>query len=282
MPTIRVTNSAWSKKRLNLSNTAVIALLAFLGGCVFSATLVMNLALSSSAPSLTSPSSANDSGPSVALRNFNDINNKDRILQDEHKAKTGSSTNPLEGIRILVAIAAFDFSQIPHLEEVLDAYQDLCVTGASQVHLVIHATVAYPVTLIDILNSRLVPACEDVFQVEIELVPAFLRLHLVDCHRFLFYEKINDYDLFIYTEDDIRVSPRTVAAYLDETNKIASQVGSKRASDFNVGTWMGYAVCFMPGTFFCCASCLTQFSCRPGFHLLLLLLLFVRYRNRSL
>jgi hypothetical protein len=62
-----------------------------------------------------------------------------------------------------------------------------------------------------------------------------LKLHLVDCHRPLFYEKINEYDLFIYTEDDIRVSPRTVAAYLDETHRIAEKVGKERASDFNVG-----------------------------------------------
>lgn len=43
-----------------------------------------------------------------------------------------STKNPLHGIRVLIAIAAFDFSQIPHLGEVLDAYQDLCVTGAKK------------------------------------------------------------------------------------------------------------------------------------------------------
>lgn len=85
------------------------------------------------------------------------------------------------------------------------------------------------------LNSRLVPSCHDIFKIKIILVPPSLRLHLVDCHRPLFYEKIKEYDLFIYTEDDIRVSPRTVAAYLDETNRIVEKVGKERASDFNVG-----------------------------------------------
>jgi len=66
-------------------------------------------------------------------------------------------------MRILIAIDAFDFSQLPLLEEVLDAYQDICVTGASKVDVVIHATVAYPVTLIDLLNSRLLPACDNIF-----------------------------------------------------------------------------------------------------------------------
>jgi hypothetical protein len=148
---------------------------------------------------------------------------------------SSSLKNPFDGIKIIIAIAAFDFSQIPHLEEVLDAYQDLCVTGASKVDVVIHATVAYPVTLIDLLNSRLLPVCRDVFSVTIVLKPNSLRLHLVDCHRELFYEKIDDYDLFIYTEDDIRVTPKTVGAYLSETNNVQSMVGIERSSDFNVG-----------------------------------------------
>eukprot|EP00428_Durinskia_dybowskii_P022166 CAMPEP_0170204592 /NCGR_PEP_ID=MMETSP0116_2-20130129/1825_1 /TAXON_ID=400756 /ORGANISM="Durinskia baltica, Strain CSIRO CS-38" /LENGTH=310 /DNA_ID=CAMNT_0010454953 /DNA_START=135 /DNA_END=1067 /DNA_ORIENTATION=+ len=67
------------------------------------------------------------------------------------------------------------------------------------------------------------------------LVPSSLRLHLVDCHRSLFYEKIDEYDLFIYTEDDIRVTPLTVAAYLHETIRIEQTVGKEKASNFNVG-----------------------------------------------
>jgi hypothetical protein len=104
-----------------------------------------------------------------------------------------------------------------------------------KVDIIIHATVPYPVTLIDLLNSRLVPACRDILTISIILVESSLRLHLVDLHRPLFYERINQYDLFIYTEDDIRVGIGTVAAYLDETRRIEERVGKKRASDFNVG-----------------------------------------------
>mmetsp|Transcript_2176 Transcript_2176/g.4718 ORF Transcript_2176/g.4718 Transcript_2176/m.4718 type:complete len:518 (-) Transcript_2176:692-2245(-) len=146
-----------------------------------------------------------------------------------------STKNPLHGIRVLIAIAAFDFSQIPHLGEVLDAYQDLCVTGAKKVDVVVHATVAYPVTLIDLLNSRLLPACQNIFSITIVLKPSRMRLHLVDCHRALFYEKIDEYDLFIYTEDDIRVPPRVVGAYLYETKKVEEIVGLEESSNYNVG-----------------------------------------------
>ena len=143
--------------------------------------------------------------------------------------------SPLQGQRILIAIAAFDFSQLPHLEEVIDGYQELCVTGASKVDVVIHATVAYPTTLIDLWNSRLLPSCKDVFSLQIILVSKSLRLHLVDCHRTLFYERLEDYDTFIYTEDDIRVTPRTVASYLWETKHLQDHLGFHKSLEFNVG-----------------------------------------------
>jgi hypothetical protein len=148
-----------------------------------------------------------------------------------------SGLSILDGTRILVAIAAFDFSQLPHLEEVLDAYHDMCVAGA-KVDVVIHSTVPYPVTLIDLLNSRLTctnPSPLAGFSITIVLKSKHLRLHLVDEHRPLFYEKIDDYDLFIYTEDDIRVTPKTVATYIHETERVKQLVGTKRAADFNVG-----------------------------------------------
>ena len=148
-----------------------------------------------------------------------------------------SAASILDGTRILVDVAAYDFSQLPHLEEVLDAYLDLCAAGA-KVDVYIHATIAYPVTLIDLLNSRL--QCNNRspqagFTVTVILVSPNVQLHLVDFHRKLFYEHIDEYDLFIYTEDDIRVSPKTVAAYLMETERVKSVVGNDKASDFNVG-----------------------------------------------
>jgi len=151
-------------------------------------------------------------------------------------SSSSSTKSTLHDTRILVAIAAFDFTQIPHLEEVLDGYHDIACAGA-KVDLVIHATIAYPVTFIDMLNSRF--TC-DGFSMDIVLKQASLRLHLVDCHRQLFYDKIDEYDLFIYTEEDILVTPRTVATYLQETRRIQeilSQDSSSKYSftDFNVG-----------------------------------------------
>ena len=177
--------------------------------------------------------SENASQPKTANINTESVPN-DASIQSTSKSSSKSST--LQDIKILVAIAAFDFSQIPHLEEVLDSYHDICVAGA-KVDVVIHATVAYPVTFIDMLNSRFL--CED-FSIHIMLKPSSIRLHLVDYHRKLFYDKINDYDLFIYTEEDIQITPRTVATYLQETQRIRTILANNPSSkysffDFNVG-----------------------------------------------
>ena len=156
-------------------------------------------------------------------------------VQSSSASFSSHTHGPLNGIRILIVIAAYDFSQLPHLEEILDTYQDLCVSGPTKVDVIIHTTVPYPVTLIDLWNTRLLDVCREVFTVTIVLKPPSLRLHLVDCHRTLFYDKIQDYDLFVYTEDDIRVSPRTIASYLAETQIIRNIMGENDFSNFNVG-----------------------------------------------
>jgi len=201
-----------------MTRTVIVVVLSFVLGCLSASTLLLTV-------NVCLPS--REDAPNPVLSNL--------YRMPYNDASGASSKNPLQNTRILIAIAAFDFSQVPHFEEVIDTYQDLCVTGAAKVHVVVHATVPYPVTFLDLLNSRLVPACQGIFHMSIVLVSSSLRLHLVDCHRPLFYEKIDDYDLFIYTEDDIRVPARTVAAYLDETRRVEERLGPTRASDFNVG-----------------------------------------------
>mmetsp|Transcript_32859 Transcript_32859/g.79873 ORF Transcript_32859/g.79873 Transcript_32859/m.79873 type:complete len:513 (+) Transcript_32859:97-1635(+) len=238
-----------------------IALLSFLLGSIISTTLVLNSALTQTSQPSQSSSSTTVGAGGIGIGNLAGVGvgvgnggggplpiQEYRQQQQHLQPQDGIDNNihnPLHGLRILIAIAAFDFSQIPHLEEVLDSYQDLCLSGASKVDVVIHSTVAYPVTLIDLWNTRLLPACRDnnVFTLTVALKSPSLRLHLVDCHRELFYEKIDDYDLFIYTEDDIRVPPRTVGAYMEETQRVEKIFGgsssssslSSKPSDFNVG-----------------------------------------------
>lgn len=171
--------------------------------------------------------------PMLVVDKLKSAVDKPKVIVDKPLVVTegSQSSSGLNGIRILVTIASYNFGQLPHLEEVLDSYQDLCLTGAI-VHVYVFTTVPYPVALIDLLNTRLL--CRGL-ETTIVIKSPNVRLNLVDSHRVLFYEKIEEYDLFIYSEDDIRVTPKTVAAYLEHTHRVEEIVGKSPAEDFNVG-----------------------------------------------
>lgn len=202
----------------------------FLLGCVLTASLILStkLDLDSSTSGVLAPISLGSN------RNNCPQTTTEQRRGAEVASSNRNNDNVLQDLRILVVVVAFDFSQIPHLEEVLSAYHDVCAAG-SHIDVIIHATVAYPVTLIDLWNSRF--NCPN-FSLTIVLKPQGLRLHLVDEHRKVFYDKIDEYDLFIYTEDDIRVTPTTIATYLSETQLIETLLHGHdklKPSDFNVG-----------------------------------------------
>jgi hypothetical protein len=208
------------------SRTMLIGIGSFLFGCLLSTMVVLNLGVLDHR-SMTTP----------------DVLPRQRALQPDlqlascrqgqQEEQQQPVSPPLAGVRILVVLVAYDFGQLPHLEDVLDSYHDVCwSTGVAALDVIVHATVAYPVTLIDLLNSRF--TCEH-FTVTIALKPAKLRLFLVDEHRQVFYDHIDEYDLFIYSEDDIRVTPTTIVTYWRESMYIAQTIGNDAASDYNIG-----------------------------------------------
>mmetsp|Transcript_30964 Transcript_30964/g.36130 ORF Transcript_30964/g.36130 Transcript_30964/m.36130 type:complete len:492 (+) Transcript_30964:202-1677(+) len=222
-------NSSSRKKSISLPclQQVLLLFLTFLTGCFLTSTVILHTHSSLSDEehiSRATHASSSSSSSTVSVP---------AIIPSSSSSSSSSSNHPtlLQDKRILVAIASFDFSQFPLLEEVLDSYQDLCFAG-SKVDIYIHTTVPYTVALIDLLNSRL--SCDNL-KVIISVQSPALRLNLVDCHRTLFYEMIDVYDLFIYSEDDILVKPSTVATYLKETIKVEQLVGKSPADDFNIG-----------------------------------------------
>jgi hypothetical protein len=210
----------------------------FMLGCILTASVMLNVKINSVNDSSMESTAYGRVATANSLRCLSSNSTEQRMAAaaavPAARRETDTFGSILRDLKVLVVIVAFDFSQLPHLEEVLSAYHDLCTAG-SHVDVIVHATVAYPVTLIDLLNTRI--TCPD-FRVTIALKPKSLRLFLVDLHRQVFYDNIHEYDLFIYTEDDIRVTPTTVATYVTETQRLQTMLdGHKKLkpSDFNVG-----------------------------------------------
>ena len=173
-------------------------LVSFLLGCILSSSFLLHTKAVQSTNPQFPPSLLNPS-QNGQLSNYNN-NHGSHEISPEKESGSGTGISewraPLEGVRVLICLASFDFGQFPLLEEVLDSYQDFCMAGAS-IDLYIHTVIPYTVGLIDLLNARV--SC-DGMNVIIAVQSPAVRLNLVDRHRELFYEKIDDYDLFIYSE----------------------------------------------------------------------------------
>ena len=210
MRTVSAPRGRGNKVKASYVRTAILVASSFLAGCAFCATF---LVLSSSPPPRKTAPEAHASPRTVAFGHV-DVPRPRRApdaaaAAEESEESAGGKNQPppppppsLSGLRVLVAIASFDFGQVPHLEDVLDSYHDLCAAGA-RVDVVVHSTEPYPVPFVDLLNSRL--NCYDDgrgngLKVTVSLRSPAVRLNLVDFHRELFYDRIDDHDLFIYSE----------------------------------------------------------------------------------
>ena len=88
-----------------------------------------------SSPILPPPQRANDT-PATNGRGGDDV----RVEVSASSPSGVGTASILDGLRVLVTIASFDFLQLAHLEEMLDGFQDLCYAG-SKVDIVVYTTV---------------------------------------------------------------------------------------------------------------------------------------------
>ena len=122
----------------------------------------------------------------------------------------------LQGKRIMVAITSFDFEQLVHLERMLDGVRDMCEAGASP-EILVYSVEAWPSELQQILSHRLFCYRTGASVVmKVVLLPRSVRLHLANHHRKDMYLRLQDFDLFVYAENDLLISASTVAAFLAE------------------------------------------------------------------
>ncbi len=159
----------------------------------------------------------------------------------------------LRGKKILVEITTVGQFQYSYFEHVLDNFRDLCETGAK---VSLHITSSncdphpkegepdcplyersaentlennYPVEKIDQLNERL--RCRDPdgeLDVNVHLISPDWGKQVVDNHRRIFYDRINDgFDVFVHSEEDETIRPTNILAFMDEMNKLRKLVGDE-------------------------------------------------------
>ena len=147
----------------------------------------------------------------------------------------GAPDGPIAGTRILIAIPSYGQKQFLYLQDMVDSLHDLCETGA-KVTVFIYTTEPYSIEQISLFNSR--TTCyhpTGTMDIQVKIKPPSLKLHFVDAHRQDFYENINKFDLFIYTEDDHHIRPTHVIGYLHETEKLKEIVGEKAFPNYSIG-----------------------------------------------
>lgn len=142
----------------------------------------------------------------------------------------------LRGKRILIGIAHYGMHSFHFLETQLDAYRDVCEAGA-KVDIFILTNNVYTVEVIDELNSRL--QCRNTegggITLTVHIKSPEWKHYIKDFHRKIFTENVDNYDLFLFNEDDRLIRPANFIAFLDEMNKLRSLVGNKRIPQYTIG-----------------------------------------------
>jgi hypothetical protein len=145
------------------------------------------------------------------------------------------STKNTNTSRIMIAVVAYDLNQFHCFDVMYDSFRDMCESGLT-VDLFIYTTVDWPQDMLKSLESRM--ACRHSlaqFHVSIIFKNPDVGVDLVRFHKALFYDNIDNYDLFIYTEDDHHVLLRHVTAYFEETNRLKQILGMTRFTDYSIG-----------------------------------------------
>ena len=132
----------------------------------------------------------------------------------------------LLNLNVLVAIPSFNISHFLFVQDIFGSLRDLCECGAN-VSVVLYLNYFNPDVEKSLQSRTNCRHPNGNLQVNLVPHPAELKLHFVDEHIPYFYDHLNDFDLFIYTEDDMHVKPSHVVSYLQETYKLIDLVGNK-------------------------------------------------------
>ena len=145
----------------------------------------------------------------------------DRLEDKTRIAGAGEGSPEAHKLRVLVVIASYGTGHLKYLKQMIQTYQSM----AMEVHVVVFTEA----------GKALGTGVE-----EIVGLPSRNPWTLPFAHKPVFAQRVDQYDLFIYTEDDIGVSERQIRAFLKATSELPPDeiAGFLRYEVDKTGTWL--------------------------------------------
>ena len=121
----------------------VYLFMSFLLGCLICSTIILHthIVQSGSQSSIQTPSKL----PNRKISPINEppfIHSNVGIKNQNSSANSANASTGMQGLRVLVCLASYDFGQFALMEEVLDSYQDFCIAGA-KIDIYVHTAIPY-------------------------------------------------------------------------------------------------------------------------------------------
>ncbi|KAJ1458176.1 hypothetical protein M885DRAFT_513224 [Pelagophyceae sp. CCMP2097] len=135
-------------------------------------------------------------------------------------------------LRLLYCITAYDRKQHVHLLQLFLSAVSMC-EGGLQVEMILYTSDSNPYTTLQEAELRhIVQTCSGYsggsIALEIRMCPAELKFEVTMLHRQDMLSRLDDFDVFVYAEDDVHVELRHVMAYYAASRKLeAVENGNK-------------------------------------------------------
>lgn len=139
------------------------------------------------------------------------------------------------GKRILGMVLAFDNSRLEALRRSLENYVFMCEAGWDPT-VVIYTTIYYSAEELRRLNyMTYCYRTGSSLPLRFSLHDPSIRFDLAGVHRYTLYAEQDNFDLFVYHEDDMIITLQHVVAYTMETALLEKRFGSNFTSTHSIG-----------------------------------------------
>ena len=133
-------------------------------------------------------------------------------------------------IRVLFAITAFNRKQHVHLKQMILSIVSMCDAGWG-ITILLYTADSNLFSEAETLEMKQLSYCtriEAPMDLRILVRSANLQLKMTMEHRLEFKSMLNDYDLFVYAEDDMQIDVRHLTAYITESGRLDESPDGER------------------------------------------------------